>query len=242
MKTCRGCGKRKALGWYTWRKDPRSPNDGYYNAQCNACIAKQKSVRQKRWRAKNPEKWRASKRQSYVRKHGPLKQRYTAKDQSDARKMGATIRWWAFYLVQEARIAEHGSYENFTKARATQYYRDRYANNEEFKQHEIQRSNLGKKKYAKLLRKAGTTGRALKAMRDEAEQCGYCNRRLNGDANVDHIIPISQGGNSKPNNLIAVCQECNISKGDKTLEIWLTNQATHVRDNAIRNVNAVRGL
>lgn len=36
-------------------------------------------------------------------------------------------------------------------------------------------------------------------------------------ANIDHIIPISKGGNSEPDNLQVLCRTCNLSKKDKIL-------------------------
>ena len=35
---------------------------------------------------------------------------------------------------------------------------------------------------------------------------------------LDHIIPISHGGTTKPNNLITSCLKCNIKKNDKIIE------------------------
>ena len=40
-------------------------------------------------------------------------------------------------------------------------------------------------------------------------------------ANIDHVIPISKGGDSEPNNLQTLCRTCNLSKSDK-IELQLT--------------------
>jgi hypothetical protein len=42
--------------------------------------------------------------------------------------------------------------------------------------------------------------------------CQYCGQ----DADtVDHVIPISKGGNDLPDNLMAACKRCNYSKSDR---------------------------
>lgn len=37
-------------------------------------------------------------------------------------------------------------------------------------------------------------------------------------AHIDHIVPISKGGNSEPSNLQVLCRTCNLSKGDNVEE------------------------
>ena len=51
--------------------------------------------------------------------------------------------------------------------------------------------------------------------------CSYCACALDAEiARVDHIIPISKGGTSDPDNLAAACFACNASKGAKLLSEW----------------------
>ncbi|KAL8515724.1 hypothetical protein ACS0TY_014416 [Phlomoides rotata] len=46
--------------------------------------------------------------------------------------------------------------------------------------------------------------------------CQYCSS--NENLTIDHILPISRGGNWTWENLVAACAKCNSRKGQKTLE------------------------
>lgn len=54
-------------------------------------------------------------------------------------------------------------------------------------------------------------------------KCAYCERRLTWRGKhmltADHIIPKSKGGTDKRKNLVASCNQCNQSKGNKA---WVT--------------------
>ena len=45
-------------------------------------------------------------------------------------------------------------------------------------------------------------------------RCRYCGGEADG---TDHVIPRSKGGSDEPRNLVAVCRQCNSSKGDNRL-------------------------
>lgn len=49
--------------------------------------------------------------------------------------------------------------------------------------------------------------------------CQYCGSR--GRLECDHVIPVSKGGKTKPQNLVTACFSCNRSKGSKLLSEWL---------------------
>lgn len=57
-------------------------------------------------------------------------------------------------------------------------------------------------------------------IRDKFE-CQYCGSKE--DLEIDHIIPLSQGGNNEDSNLITACHRCNSLKGDKKLKDFLEN-------------------
>ena len=48
-------------------------------------------------------------------------------------------------------------------------------------------------------------------------QCQYCGIKIGKNATIDHVIPVSRGGQSEYTNCVASCQECNNKKADMTL-------------------------
>ena len=44
-------------------------------------------------------------------------------------------------------------------------------------------------------------------------RCGYCGRT--GEMQIDHIFPISKGGDDHQDNLVLACRPCNAAKRDK---------------------------
>jgi 5-methylcytosine-specific restriction endonuclease McrA len=55
---------------------------------------------------------------------------------------------------------------------------------------------------------------------DYGHRCAYCGELLK-KVTMDHIIPISRGGNHEIDNAVPACGYCNSSKGNKPLLIWL---------------------
>ena len=58
--------------------------------------------------------------------------------------------------------------------------------------------------------------------------CYYCGQEAN---TVDHIIPISKGGISSEDNMIAACHRCNSGKRDriapKWFALWISSNAEY---------------
>lgn len=69
----------------------------------------------------------------------------------------------------------------------------------------------------------GAYGPLWRRLRDRALSasgflCDYC---LKPAGTGDHVIPVSKGGRSTPQNVLAACARCNTSKGDRTLREWV---------------------
>ena len=85
---------------------------------------------------------------------------------------------------------------------------------------------LNKRKYVWLKRKAGTFHKTTiqKIYEDNIKlfgtlTCVYCFLEiLFGNDTVDHVLPLSRGGNHKEKNLVIACRLCNSFKRDKLYE------------------------
>ncbi len=50
-------------------------------------------------------------------------------------------------------------------------------------------------------------------------KCHYCGKALSAKiATMDHVIPISRGGKSTKNNIVAACKDCNTAKKNQLPE------------------------
>ena len=72
--------------------------------------------------------------------------------------------------------------------------------------------------YDKLPVKSVRLNRQNIFLRDK-NQCQYCRKKFKRtQLNIDHVIPISQGGRTTWENVVCSCLPCNTSKGGRTPE------------------------
>lgn len=50
-----------------------------------------------------------------------------------------------------------------------------------------------------------------------AKNCIYCGSK---SEHLDHVIPLSRGGNHSVGNLVAACKKCNLQKNNKFITEW----------------------
>lgn len=55
--------------------------------------------------------------------------------------------------------------------------------------------------------------------------CQYCQSHLESCV-IDHVTPVSKGGDNRLENLCVSCRECNTSKKDRTLSEWTPSNPT----------------
>ena len=55
---------------------------------------------------------------------------------------------------------------------------------------------------------------------EQKGRCFYCDNKVHDTFHVDHVVPLSRGGEDSPDNLVIACPECNLDKSDKLLHEW----------------------
>ncbi len=56
---------------------------------------------------------------------------------------------------------------------------------------------------------------------DQGGMCAYCESKLNGDYEIDHMTPLSRGGRNDWTNLAISCPHCNARKYTKSAEEFM---------------------
>lgn len=70
--------------------------------------------------------------------------------------------------------------------------------------------------YDKLPRTTVKLNRRNLFARDD-NRCQYCGRKFGTtELSIDHVIPRSQGGQTRWNNVVCACVKCNVKKGGRT--------------------------
>lgn len=76
---------------------------------------------------------------------------------------------------------------------------------------------------------------------EQRRVCGGCGETMdrNGQIQIDHITPRAKEGETKLGNLLALCWECNNTKGKRTMEeLWAKNEETGFMLNKTEAVRA----
>lgn len=90
---------------------------------------------------------------------------------------------------------------------------------------------VGIRKNSKKIRRR-TKGYSKKLLDNHhVSNCIYCKTKLNQEnCSVDHILPISKGGNNSKLNLIVVCKDCNNERGNLEFKTYLKLKNEEYKD------------
>lgn len=130
------------------------------------------------------------------------------------------IRNQAYYASNKARLNEqsrkyHATHREEIKARRKGYLAAYRAARPETKREH---------RRARRAREAGVVHERytrVEVLSSTGGVCYLCGKILQLDWHVDHVQPISRGGEDTLSNVLPACPACNLSKGAKTLDEYL---------------------
>lgn len=239
-KICTRCNEEKPLDQFNNYEKVNKKGEKYiyYNSQCKECI----KLKDKLYYEKNKEKILKQKKEYYESNNEKIKleqEKYRKvnvekKRQYDKiyRKENAEImkiKLKKFRQENQERVKEQRKnnpkikeYEKRyrqekaeqIKAQQKKYYQSERGRESIFKKSMKRRSYKQKVQFTPMERKE-----ILERDNWTCQCCGIkVHDRSTGDwntpdkAHIDHIVPISKGGSSVPNNLQVLCRTCNTSK------------------------------
>lgn len=205
MKTCKECGITKELSNFGIDK---SRADGHRH-WCKTCNSAKIKIR----RDNNIEHYRAKARE-WHHQNKELKNNRTKQwaAQNPEKRKEINRRWRkanSSYLAErmvQYRKNNPDSYKNWVKDNP-----------------EMARANWAKRRAREL--NATTHHISQKEIRRMYKSpCFYC-KETGKKMHLDHVIPISRGGNHSIGNLVPACWKCNQSKNNKTIMEWRINES-----------------
>jgi len=215
VKKCTRCLKVKQLDKFA--KNARNKTDGR-QPKCKGC--------NREYYLANQERVKARIKKDYLENHElKLERRRELSQRPEAKKKKA-LQDKAYYINNKETISEyHKEWSKLNRQRLRDYWNEWYNNN---LTHIRMYSRVARQKRRAAIRKNGnntlTFEQVLKLF-DGHPYCEYCNR-TDVKLTIDHIVPISKGGQNCLGNVTIACETCNFSKGSKLLEEWLQTPKT----------------
>lgn len=215
VKKCTKCLKVKQLNKFA--KNARNKTSGL-QPKCKECNRKYYLANQERvikrvqnhYRENNSE---ILKRRSELRKRPEAKIKKAQQDK-------------AYQINNKETISEkHRQYAKLNRARIREYWKSWYHANID---HARMYGRVATHKRRAKIKQNGNNTLTLEQvikLFDRHPYCKYCNKH-ECKLTIDHIIPISRGGQNCLGNVTIACEHCNFSKGNKLLKEWL--QPKHI--------------
>lgn len=234
-KRCYRCREVKPLMYFY--KNSAS-YDGYKEV-CKACASAERKERMGRVKA-DPERegvYRAQLARNERRRYA----------KAMARETTGTVEEWLHRLSDPSRMRRRMTYEERReKEREAEWLR--YWGNPEHRKKECENSRLAHqsrpwvmlaRKHRRDARLAGVrddgsvTVEALRDMWANATVCLYCGRELtHWNKSVEHMMPMSKGGEHSVRNVIVICRLCNTTKRSMCFDEWIERLAEPFRSAA----------
>lgn len=244
-KTCTKCGQTLPKNNFA---KCASKKDGL-QSQCRECRSRSAKARRaenpelarakaKEWRdknkdktayyfqtykEKNPDRLKASRKKYYDNNRDVLSQKAKEWAVANPDKVSAKQERWRINNPEKVAAKKRKYYLKHAdriKEKSTRYYLE---NRESVKVNRKNwTANNPEKKAASRYRRRSRmetvfTISAAEIARLYDSPCAYCG---NPSEHLDHVIPLSRGGEHRIGNLVGACAKCNLSKHDKFIMEW----------------------
>lgn len=189
-----------------------------------------------RWRAANPELMR-ERGKLFMRKRMARVRATETPEQKEIRMQRERERHRIFRLAHPEKIIEfaerYRSTHRAERLKASRLYSIQNKERLAEKQRRYRRANPhihSNQKHRRRAKELSATvedcSPRIKELR-QATTCHWCSKSFGKDRvfSVDHVIPLSRGGQHRGNNLVASCRSCNSRKHDKLPNEWLREVA-----------------
>lgn len=110
----------------------------------------------------------------------------------------------------------------FMRQRKVLEHRWRYMTDESFRLYHRSKSKRRKAQQRGSTALMLTPNQLWRRWVDFSHTCAYCG--AGGDLQVEHVVPISKGGEHHLGNIVPACQSCNFSKGKADALTWYQSQ------------------
>lgn len=241
-KVCSKCKEWKVIDEFYKRK---ASNDGYYPSckKCKKEFSEKQyqenkeKVKERMKKNYQENKEAINKRHKEYRKVNKEKTAERMKDYGQANKGKIAEYQKKYRQTNKEKIVEfHKEYRRANKEKRSEQGKEYYLLNKENinKRHkEHFRTEQGKEvAYRGRLKRRShkhkvsfAPHRRMEILERDNWKCQSCGIKVQDESkgkwntpnkcHIDHIIPISKGGNSEPKNLRVLCRTCNLSKRDK---------------------------
>ena len=181
--------------------------------KCGACkVSKEDNCFHKQKNGKKGLSWDCKECKKEYRKTDTYKNAPSTQKQNEyAIKFANSIKGKAYRNSEKYKQAQRQASKKYSsieknKERRRARCRERYNNDEEYREKVLSRNGNPNSKRLKL---------RFEIFKRDRFTCQYCGRKSpNVSLQIDHIYPRSKGGNNNEENLRTACSDCNNGKRD----------------------------
>lgn len=204
QKTCTVCNTTKDISEFNKNKNSK---DGH-RAACKQCMSAYRKANSEKIK-KQKDEW--AKNNIEKVKEGRRKYR-----QENFEKISKQKKEWYQKNIDSCREKNRLQHQRYKE----QGIKSDWAKNNPDRVREIKRNYKHKRR--QIEKSSSLSTKDFKSWVDSQEKvCKYCGVCCQSNYHVDHMHPLSKGGQHSLDNLAIACPTCNLTKSSKPLNVWL---------------------